>query len=440
MPYYEGFADKARIIGEWLDLKHEQGAATADAAARRVHGELDRMIAELEAIPVDKHTAAREPDDLQGIRALRPDGPRVLDLDLSPAQLEDRILGAWLGRAAGCTLGIPCEGFNREQIIAACDALSIPYPLEDYWPVDPKPADSLTECNGLPRHHLLAPYIHRVMPDDDLLYTLLDLLILEEYGPGFTSDDVGRAWLRWLPFGCTAEAIALENLRRGLHPPDTALLGNPCCEWLGADIRSDGWAYAAPGLPELAAEFAWRDSRVSHTRNGIYGAMFFSAAISAAFATGDVRRAIEIGLSEIPTTSRLYEGLLQTIDWCDTHHDHDRAVDLILGKYAGMHVGHTINCACVTVAGLLFGEGDFERTISWTCCSGRDTDCTTATAGSLFGAAVGARALPAKWIDPLGRITRTYINDNYVFTNRDIARRFRRVAEGIRGALADARG
>ncbi len=68
----------------------------------------------------------------------------------------------------------------------------------------------------------------------------------------------------------------------------TARRNNPYCEWIGADIRSDGWAYAAPGWPELAAEFANRDARLSHRWNGIYGEMFFSAAISAAFATSDV--------------------------------------------------------------------------------------------------------------------------------------------------------
>ena len=68
--------------------------------------------------------------------------------------------------------------------------------------------------------------------------------------------------------------------------------------WIGADIRSDPWGYAAPGYPEKAAEFAWRDATISHRRNGIYGAMYFSAAIAAAFATGDPVEALEAGLGD----------------------------------------------------------------------------------------------------------------------------------------------
>lgn len=33
---------------------------------------------------------------------------------------------------------------------------------------------------------------------------------------------------------------------------------------------------------------------------------------------------------------------------------------------------------------------------------GMDSDCNGATAGSIIGAALGAKALPEKWIKPLG--------------------------------------
>ena len=79
-----------------------------------------------------------------------------------------------------------------------------------------------------------------------------------------------------------------------------AELENPYLNWIGADIRSDPWGYAAPGWPEKAAEIAYRDAYVSHRRNGIYAAMYFSAAISAAFTVNDPVDALKIGLEEIP--------------------------------------------------------------------------------------------------------------------------------------------
>ena len=89
-----------------------------------------------------------------------------------------------------------------------------------------------------------------VPTDDDLNYTLLGLMILEEYGPDFNIDDMGEAWVKYLPFAFTAEGIALENLRKGVPALEAGALNNPCLNWIGADIRSDPWGYAAPGWPE----------------------------------------------------------------------------------------------------------------------------------------------------------------------------------------------
>ncbi|MCK5738328.1 ADP-ribosylglycohydrolase family protein [bacterium] len=102
--------------------------------------------------------------------------------------------------------------------------------------------------------------------DDDITYTLLGLLILEEFGPNFTTDDVAQAWLKYLPHACTAEAVALKNLKQGIPPLLAGETQNPYCEWIGADIRSAPWGYLAPGWREKAAEMAYYDAFLSHRR------------------------------------------------------------------------------------------------------------------------------------------------------------------------------
>lgn len=429
MPYYQRLSHQIDDLQRWLELRKEQGEDT-DAMVARLERQMAQLKQALERSNGDAQLAAREPDELDAIRALRPRGPRVLPLNLSPQALEDRILGAWLGRGAGCTLGIPCEGMDRAQIERACQSTGQRYPLCDYWRRNPRGWDLKHS-----RHYGVTPstvfykgHIDRIGSDDDIIYTVLGLLILEEYGLDFSSADVGRAWLKYLPHACTAEDIALKNLRAGLLPPETGRRNNPFCEWIGADIRSDPWGYASPGLPERAAELAWRDARVSHVRNGIYGEMFFAATIAAAFAVGDVRKAIEIGLSEIPRGCRLQQDLRLVLRWCDKDGDWGTTVDRIYKHFAGMHVVHTNNNAAVTVAGLVYGSGSFERTITLTVMGGWDTDCTGATAGSIFGAAVGAKALPAKWIRCLGDRTETYLIGKRNWSNRAIARRFARLA------------
>lgn len=40
-----------------------------------------------------------------------------------------------------------------------------------------------------------------VPPDDDTIYTLLGLLTMEKYGPGFTQEQMAEIWKRYLPLG-----------------------------------------------------------------------------------------------------------------------------------------------------------------------------------------------------------------------------------------------
>jgi ADP-ribosylglycohydrolase len=433
MPYYRDIPSLAGELSVWLDLRREQGGR-ADAAAAKALRCLRGLVREVQRLPVDPKLVAREPDGLAAIRSLRPAGPRVLRVRKSDADLRDRLLGAWLGRAAGCMLGIPCEGMTRDQIAAACEALGQKHPLEDYWALDPKPGSSRNRQYGVtPRTGMLRPGMNRAGADDDLAYTLLGLLILEDYGIDFTPAQVGEAWLKYLPIACTAERVALDNLRRGLRPPRTARVNNPYAEWIGADIRSDPWGYAAAGCPEAAAGFAWRDAVVSHTRNGIYGEMYFSAVLAAALVVDDIGEALRIGLSEIPRDCRMAQTVRQTLAWC-RRLNYDETIRRIEKTYAGMSNVHTLNNAALTLAGLTHGRGDLGRTIGLTVIAGLDTDCTGATAGSIVGATLGARHLPPRWTRPLGSYAETYLIGHGRFAHRDVAGRFLRIARQVRRA------
>ena len=374
-----------------------------------------------------------EPSNLQEIRRLRPKGPRRLNFQFGEEELEDKILGAWLGRSVGCILGIPSEGMTKNAIKIACKDLGLKYPLNDYWSSDPqlKNPEQLHYLTT-PRKNFLKPNLKHIGADDDLAYTLLGLIILEEYGPNFTTEDVGKAWLKYLPMACTAEDIALSNLKNGIPANKSGEVDNPYCDWIGADIRSDPWGYSAPGLPEKAAEFAHRDAYISHRGTGIHGAMFFSATISAAFVVENPIEAIKIGLTEIPHKCRLAETIKQTLRWCENDKNWDKTTERILKKFTGLNMAHTLNNAALTVAGLFYGEKDFEKTITLTVMGGLDTDCTGATAGSIIGAILGAKKLPKKWISPLGNKVETYLKGKQYFKSDEIAKRFARIAKKMR--------
>jgi ADP-ribosylglycohydrolase len=369
---------------------------TDDEAARR-RGAIEDGLASL---PRRADFHSEEPSDLDGIRAARPDGPRAIPLKIGKAALADKTRGAWLGRSAGCLLGKPCEGWHRRDIEETLRAVG-EWPLSDYWPVLEHAPEGVHYRP--PTDASLRQNITRMTRDDDMDYPILGLHILEAYGPGFATPDVGSAWLHSLPYACTytAESVAYRNLVDGTEPPHAARYRNPYREWIGAQIRADIWGWVAPGRPEHAAELAHRDAALSHTKNGIYGEMFFAALLASAFVESNLHTLIEIGLSEIPHNCRLREAVLDTVDWCGCDPDWEATWERINQKYGHYHGVHTINNAAVVLMGLLHGRGDFERAIAIAVMGGWDTDCNGATAGSVMGVILGAKALPVKWIAPL---------------------------------------
>jgi ADP-ribosylglycohydrolase len=266
--------------------------------------------------------------------------------------------------------------------------------------------------------------------DDDITYTVLGLLVAEAGGLDFTVADVGRAWVEYLPYACTAEEVALRNLAAGVPAERAAELDNPYVQWIGADIRSDPWGYLAPGLPERAAGMAWRDAWVSHRRNGLYGAMYFSAAIAAAFAVDDPVEALALGLHEIPADCSLAVDLRWALERGRSLSGHEEARRAVEERFAGMSGVHTNLNACLTVFGLMAGGDDFTRCIGATVAMGYDNDCTAATVGSLFGAARGVGSVPERWYRPFGNQVRTYLRGHPVLAIDDLLRRFERLAAG----------
>lgn len=424
MPYFQDLEELAREVHVWADLRHEQGGATAPVVAR-LRRALKQARQELARLPVDRALQAAEPDGLEAIRRLRPEGPRIVTGRLTDAQYRKRLKGAWLGRAAGCALGAPVENWTidaMERLAARC---GVPFPPRDYWPGHPQPDEPCYLVSRI--RDFLKGHMRAVPADDDLGYTLLGLLILEAYGPDFTTEEVGDAWVKYLPMACTAEHVALENLKRGVPAQRAGVLNNPYLEWIGADIRCDPWAYAAPGWPEKAAEWAYRDARLSHRRNGVYGALFFAAAISAAFVVDDPLEALRLGLTEIPAGCRLAKDIQWALRKAPGLTGWREARALVDERFQGMHAVHTNNNACLTVFGLALGKRDFTRTIGVTVAMGLDNDCTAATAGSLLGAVLGIDGVPEHWWKPFRNRARTYLNHATEFRNSDIVRRFEKV-------------
>ncbi|MGW7369807.1 ADP-ribosylglycohydrolase family protein [Streptomyces sp. NPDC054841] len=352
-----------------------------------------------------------EPTDLRAVKATCTDWPRPGPGGSSPRDvggeaLLHRLHAAWLGRAAGCLLGKPVEKLPLHALRALARAAGN-WPLGTWFTAKGVPPELLRAhpWNRRSANTSLAENIDGMPEDDDLNYPLLNLVLLERYGRTFRTADVARLWLDELPAGrtFTAERIAYRNLLAGLEPPLTARHHNPFREWIGAAIRADVHGWTHPGAPAAAAEQAHRDAVLTHTANGVYGAMFIAAALAeAATGTADVHECLRSGLRVVPPRSRLAAAIRSGIGTATAHAGFDTVVDRLHSVYGSYHWVHTVPNTALLCAALTHADGDFTGSICRVVSGGWDTDSNGATAGSLAGLLAGhPNRLPERWTAPL---------------------------------------
>ncbi len=339
-------------------------------------------------------------------------------IQLSRKEYRNKVRGCWLGKNIGGTLGGPYEGHKYVN------------GLTFYDPVPKEP-----------------------QPNDDLDLQLVWLKMLEDTGSLEPSlSDFVRYWLDYLRAYPDSEyGVCLMNLERGLRPPISGCFENGYVDNMGAPIRSEIWACIAPADPQLAASLAYRDAVLDHAGgDGVYGEIFWAALQSAAFVESDPRTLIRIGLSMIPFSCYISRAIRETL-WCYDHGQNwAQAQNHIANLFSNPAQGwRGFGAAALaapnhafTVLGWLYGENFEDRLLKAVNC-GYDTDCTGATLGALLGIIEGAKALPARWVKPVGDKILLYERTrpfNHPKTVADLTRRTEAVMEKMIAARSDTVG
>ncbi|MPV37131.1 ADP-ribosylglycohydrolase family protein [Georgenia subflava] len=415
--------DTADVARRWQDAGGDVVPAASGASATPATPELRALardlLAELAARP--GAPAAHEPDDWDAIEALLPPSPRLPE----PRDAERRVHGAWTGRAAGCLLGKPVEKIPRqgiEEILRATGrwplrtyftAVGLPEDVAARWPWNRRSAPTSLEENiaGMPE-------------DDDLNYPLLALDLLEQHAEP-TTEDVAKAWLDNLPAGrvFTAERAAYRNILDARPVPETATHLNPFREWIGALIRTDVFGWVRPGDVHAAARLAWTDARLSHTRNGTYGAMWAAALCSAATVCDDVEQVLDAADAVVPPESRLATAVRRGRELGRAGGDVADGLDALHADYGHLHWVHVLNNAAVIAYALTRGGGDFGQSVAIAVTAGWDTDSAGATVGSVLGALLGTDGIGERWTSPIRGTIATSLPGGDVRSIDELARR-----------------
>ena len=263
--------------------------------------------------------------------------------------------------------------------------------------------------------------------DDDANgpYYFLRALYDDAVDRDITPNDVARAWLNyaregigmfwWGGYGVSTEHTAYIHLKKGIEAPQSGSIeqnGLIIAEQIGGQIFIDTWGLVNPCNPKKAADFGEAAARVSHDGEGVLGARFFCAAISKAFETADINEIIEAGLRQIPNDSLYAQVARAVLDFHIQHPDDFRACRAMLerdwgyDKYKG--VCHIIPNAGVCVLAMIYGQGDFNRTVEIATMCGWDTDCNAGNVGTVLGVACG--------LSGIGEHYRKPINDSIVMS------------------------
>ncbi len=279
-------------------------------------------------------------------------------MNISTETYRDRVAGCWAGKCLGGAIGMPFEG--------------VPYQPE------------------------MCPETINVqdVPNDDLELQLVWLIALERHGINLTHEHLAEYWLNDIKHGCDEYSIAIRNMRRGIMPPESGCEDNFFADGMGAAIRSEIWAAVFPGRPDAAAHFASIDASVDHWGDGVWSEVFLAMAESYLFIDNNIATSLRFALDKIPATTRLAAGLNLVFELYAQKCSAEEAKLIILQKL--YHYNFTdciMNLAILTYA-LLWGDGDFIKTILLAVNCGRDTDCTAATCGAFLGLAYGSSIIP----------------------------------------------
>lgn len=286
----------------------------------------------------------------------------------------EKVMGCWLGKAVGGTLGQAYEG---------CDG---PLNLTYYNPV---PTD--------------------MIPNDDLDLQVLWACVLDKMeNPVISRDVFAGAWIKHVDFPWDEYGVAIRNLRMGVTAPLSGSYDNWFNDGLGAAIRSELWACLAPGKPELAALYAYEDACVDHSGDGIYAEQFLAALESAAFIENNIDKLFDTGLSVIPEDSRLSLAINDTRQWCTESSDWLAIRRKIIDSWGSGNFTDAVMNVPFAVMALLLGGGDFSKTVCISVNCGLDADCSTATVGAILGI-INPDGIGEEWLRPIGR--KLVIND-----------------------------
>lgn len=283
-----------------------------------------------------------------------------------------RTYAGWLGKVIGIRMGAPIEGWPREKI-----ELFYGKEMKDYV-VDYKDFAADDDSNG-PIFFIRGLEHYKELTAREMGYTCLNYIPREH---GFF----------WWGGELSTEHTAFNNLFAGMEAPESGsakVNGMEMAEQIGGQIFIDGFGFVAPGNPELACQLAEASARVTHDFDGVAGARFIAACIALAYVKSDIKEIMEEALTYIAKDGNYYKVVKEMMAYYEAGKSKDEAFKCLKEKYwtdCYKGICHIIPNAGIIAIALLYGEGNFLKTMELVNLLGFDTDCNAGNVGAILGA------------------------------------------------------
>jgi hypothetical protein len=306
-------------------------------------------------------------------------------INISKDVLRDKIRGGWAGKVIGCTYGGPTE-FRFQGTF-----------IQDYQPL-------VWSGRAIPWHFKNAPGLY-----DDVYMNMTFVDVFRREGLEAPARALALAFAN-APYPLWhANQMARANIRRGLEPPASGeWRNNPHADDIDFQIEADFAGLMSPGLVSAAAEICDRAGHIMNSGDGWYGGVYVAAMYALAFISDDVEFIAREALNVVPEASWFHAAMSDVLrwhrenprDWQDTWFKVQKKWSADIGcpdgVFSPFNIDAKINAAWVLV-GLLYGDGDFGRTLEISARCGDDSDCNPASAGGILGAVLGFGKIPETW-------------------------------------------
>lgn len=309
----------------------------------------------------------------------------VTEITLSKTQLKDKIKGGWAGQTIGVTFGGVTEFKYNGTFI------------QDYQPLewtDDHVKNTMQSWPGL---------------YDDIYMDLTFVEVFDRLGLDAPVDSFALAFANAEYELWHANQAARYNILNGMKAPESGhWKNNPHADDIDYQIESDFAGLMSPGMPNAASQISDKIGHIMNYGDGWYGGVYVGAMYSLAFVYNDIHVIVNEALKTIPEESTFHQCISDVIKWHTLYPDDwhqtwfeiqkkwSEDVACPEGIFSAFNIDAKVNAAYV-VMGLLYGNGDFTKTMEISTRAGQDSDCNPSTAGGILGAMIGYDNIPDYW-------------------------------------------